>query len=124
MIQLGDESTADLQSRVGLVTYSKKAMARGFRIVTQSGVSLLCSDTAPIWTDEGFVVAPDLLGKKVAIRVDDDDIVTRFEIVEALAEVGMIEVQHIAVGDRAFWAGESMGAYILHHNKVVDEGGD
>ncbi len=119
-IQLGDESTADLQSRVGIVTYSKRAMARGFRIATQSGVGLLCSETAPIWTDEGFVLAPDLLGKKIAVRIDGADSATRFEIVEMLIEVGMIEVQHISVGERAFWAGETMGAYVLHHNKTPE----
>lgn len=118
-IQLGEEGT--LQSRVGLVTYSKSNTQRGYRITTQSGISLLCSDTAPICTDHGFVLAPDLLGKKVATRVDGKDIVTRFETVEVLAEVGLIEVQHITVGDRAFWAGASHGQYILHHNKYVSE---
>lgn len=121
VIQLGDESTEALETRVGVVTYSKRTMARGFRLVTRSGIALLCSDTAPIWTDEGFVRAPDLLGKKVATRIDDKDIVTRFETVEVLSEVGMIEVQHITVGDRAFWAGAEHGAYILHHNKYVPD---
>ena len=119
MIQLGDESTAKLETRVGMVTYSKTKMARGFRIVTQAGIGLLCSDTAPIWTDQGFVLAPDLRGKKVATRTDGKDIVTRFETVEVLSDEGMIEVQHITVGDRAFWAGAEHGAYILHHNKYV-----
>lgn len=115
-IQLGEEGT--LESRVGVVTYSKPSMQRGYRITTQSGISLLCSDTAPICTEDGFVLAPELLGKKVATRVDGKDIVTRFEMVEVLAEVGMIEVQHITVGDRAFWAGATHGQYILHHNKM------
>ena len=119
VIQLGDESTAKLETRVGMVTYSKTKMARGFRIVTQAGIGLLCSDTAPIWTDQGFVLAPDLRGKKVATRTDGKDIVTRFETVEVLSDEGMIEVQHITVGDRAFWAGAEHGAYILHHNKYV-----
>lgn len=120
-IQLGDESTADLKTGVGIVTYSKTVAARGFRITTQSGITLLCSDTAPIWTDEGFVRAPDLLGKRVATRVDGASIVTRFEKVEVVAEVGMIDVQHISVGDRAFWAGAESGTYILHHNKYVPD---
>ncbi len=120
VIQLGDESTELLETRVGMVTYSKTKLARGFRITTRSGITLLCSETAPIWTDEGFLFAPDLLGKKIATRVDDKDIVTRFETVEVLEEIGMIEVQHITVGDRAFWAGAKQGAYILHHNKPMD----
>lgn len=121
VIQLGDESTDALETRVGIVTYSKTVLAPGYRITTQSGITLLCSDTAPIWTDEGFVRAPDLLGKKVATRVDGLEIVTRFETVEVVAEVGMIEVQHISVGDRAFWAGAEVGSYILHHNKYVPD---
>jgi hypothetical protein len=121
VIQLGDENTQALETRVGVVSYSKSTMASGYRIVTRSGISLLCSDTAPIWTDHGFVRAPDLLGKKVATRVDGKDIVTRFETVEVVSEIGMIEVQHITVGDRAFWAGAEHGAYILHHNKYVPD---
>ena len=97
-------------------------MQRGYRITTQSGISLLCSDTAPICTDDGFVKAPELLGKKVAVRVDDaHNLVTRFELVEVVAEVGMLEVQHITVGDQAFWAGAEHGSYILHHNKTIVE---
>jgi hypothetical protein len=53
---------------------------------------------------------------RVAVGVDYHRIVTRFEQVEAVIEVGEIAIQHITVGDRAFWAGEHRGAYLLHHN--------
>ncbi|NGZ85103.1 hypothetical protein [Duganella aceris] len=34
----------------------------------------------------------------------------------------MINVQHIAVGDRSFWAGRLKGRYILHHNMKMIPG--
>ena len=120
-IQLGSEGT--LNTTVGIVTYSKAVMQRGYRITTQSGFILLCSDTAPICTDAGFVKVPDLLGKRIAVRVDGREIVTRFELVEVVAEVGTIQVQHISVNDQAFWAGAEHGRYVLHHNKIENEEG-
>ena len=115
LIQLGDESSACLETRVGLVTHSGTARARAFKMVTTSGTRLLCSDTAAIWTDEGFVLAPHLLGKNVATRVDNEGIVIRFfETVEVLADIGTIDVQHITVSDHAFWAGANPGRYFLH----------
>ena len=115
IIQLGDQSTPGLETRAGLVTHSSRARARAFKMVTTSGTRLLCSDTAAVWTDEGFVLAPHLLGKNVATRVDNDDIVIRFfETVEVLAEIGTIDVQRITVGDRGFWAGANPGRFVLH----------
>jgi hypothetical protein len=115
IIQLGDQSTPGLETRAGLVTHSSKARTRAFKMVTASGTRLLCSETAAIWTDEGFVLAPHLLGKNVATRVDNDDIVIRFfETVEVLAEIGTIDVQRITVGDRGFWAGANPGRFVLH----------
>jgi hypothetical protein len=117
---LGDEET--LEPRQGTVTYSARKSARGFRIVTRSGVSLVCSDTAPILTSEGLVLAPDLLGKTIATLVDTaEGAQPRWEAVEVVAEVGTIEIQHITVGDQCFWAGEQKGGYILHHNLKKDE---
>jgi len=115
-MQLGDEHSSDLRTEIGVVSYSQTKRARGFRITTQSGVSLVCSGTAPIWTEKGYVEAPKLLGARVAVRVDGEKIATRYEQVEAVVEVGEIDIQHITVGDRAFWAGEQHGAYLLHHN--------
>ena len=116
-LQLGDEHTADLRTVEGIVTYSRTTQARGVRITTQSGVVLRCSDTAPIWTDQGYVNAPDLKGKRVAVRVDRmSGNVTRFELVEVVEDLGIIDVQHITVSDRAFWAGDGADAYLLHHN--------
>ena len=123
-MDLADEKT--LAAARGVVSYSQRKTEPGWRIVTQSGVSLRCSASAPIPTPEGLVLAPDLLGKQVAIRRDHgsspDGAQTAWETVESVQAIGDIEVQHITVGDRCFWAGEAAGAFILHHN-MKDSGG-
>lgn len=124
-MMLGDEFTQELTTVLGQVSYSKEKTEEGFRITTSDGISLVCSASAPIWTDEGYVLAPHLLGKRVATRLDEEEgTKTNFKVVEQVEAVGLIQVQHITVGDRAFWAGEEKGAYILHHNlKSTGDGG-
>ena len=119
-MQLADERT--LEPGLGIVSYSQIKTAAGFRITTESGASLKCSDTAPIPTPEGLVLAPDLQGKRVAVRLDGANGAVRWEAVTAVEAIGQIQVQHITVGDKCFWAGEKAGAYILHHN-LKDAGG-
>jgi hypothetical protein len=119
---LADEKT--LEAGEGRVTYSESKSAFGFRIVTAGGASLLCSSTAPIPTPDGLVKASDLLGKQVAVRYGDE--VTSkigWELVVEVIDVGQIKVQHITVGDKCFWAGQTKGAYILHHNLKNAGGG-
>lgn len=119
---LADERT--LEPGSGVVSYSQLKNAAGYRIVTESGASLKCSDSAPIPTPDGLVLAPALLGKEVAVRSDVDGSTTlRWEKVTEVLAIGQIQVQHITVGDKCFWAGEKPGAYILHHN-LKDAGGD
>jgi hypothetical protein len=115
VMQLSDEAT--LEPGSGTVSYSQRKKAPGFRITTKNGVTLVCSDSAPIPTPEGLVLAPNLLGKSVAVRLDKDGKTqTTWELVTAVDSVGEIEVQHITVGDKCFWAGEIANAFILHHN--------
>jgi hypothetical protein len=113
---LADEDT--LEHAMGEVTYSKTIEAEGYRIVTESGASLVCSDTAPIPVKGKGLVNPEgLLGEIIAVRHDlDTSFITEWEKVVAVEPVGRIKVQHITVGDRCFWAGEKKGSYILHHN--------
>lgn len=121
-MELADEKT--LEPGRGVVSYSQRKTQPGWRIVTQGGVTLRCSASAPIPTPEGLVLAPDLLGKRVAVRRDGaQGTTTAWEAVESVQTIGDIEVQHITVGDRCFWAGEQAGAFILHHN-IKDAGGD
>lgn len=121
-MQLGDQET--MEAGTGQVSYSQQKEARGYRIITESGASLICSDTAPIPAKGKGLLTPDkLLGERVAVRWDEGGKVhTGWELVTAVDEVGVIQVQHITVGDKCFWAGEKKGAYILHHN-LKDGGG-
>jgi hypothetical protein len=124
-MQLGDEVT--MGTATGVVGYSMLKAARGYRITTESGASLVCSDTAPIPTrDKGLLTPAKLLGEHVAVRWDESGMTSAgWETVSKVEEVGTIQVQHITVGDKCFWSGEKKGAYILHHNmkQAGGEGG-
>jgi hypothetical protein len=120
VLHLYDPETDEHDS--GLVSYSEPKQAPGYRIKTSSGVSLVCSDTAPIPTrTAGLVTPPKLLGHFVPVfdidrDTDEEDGGVVWEEVTESDRVGPIWVQHITVGDKCFWAGEKPGAYILHHN--------
>lgn len=114
---LADQWT--LEPGTGEVTASYPMAQPGYRIVTESGASLVCSSSAPIPVkDQLLCVKPaDLLGELVAVRHDVDlSYVTDWEKVVEVTFLGTIMVQFITVGDKCFWAGEKKGAYILHHN--------
>lgn len=114
-MQLSDQ--VSLKAGVGVVSYSKRKKAPGYRLTTVSGVSLVCSNTAPIPTTDGIVLAPNVLGKSVAVRRDEGGTShSAWEMVASVDAIGEIEVQHITVGDKCFWAGEKPNSYILHHN--------
>ena len=119
-MQLSDQ--ASLEAGVGTVSYSKRKTGPGYRLTTASGVTLVCSATAPIPTPDGVVLAPQLMGKSVAVRRDGTDgSACGWEPVRSVEAVGDIEVQHITVGNKCFWAGEERNGFILHHNsKQVD----
>jgi hypothetical protein len=119
---------ASLKAGVGIVSFSKRKKAPGYRLTTVSGVTLVCSNTAPIPTPDGIVLAPNLAGKMVAVRRDEGGAShSGWEAVKSVEPVGEIDIQHITVGDKCFWAGEKPNSYILHHNmKNADNsyGGD
>ena len=115
VMQLGDEK--NFEDSTGVVTFSKRKKASGYRITTVGGVALVCSNTAPIPTPDGLVLAPNLLKLKVAVRRKIHGVYsTIWELVEQIDELGEIDVQHITVGNKCFWAGEKSDSYILHHN--------
>lgn len=87
------------------------------RILTSDGVSLICSTTAPIYTEEGFIFSPNLLGKKVAVMKDNK---IYYSKVVLLQDAGDRYVRVIDTGNNSFWAGEQDGAYLLHHNATID----
>ncbi len=129
-IAVGDElALADEQSlspSFGVVSYSVRKSAPGFRILTESGIELVCSDSAPIPVKDGRLLRPaGLSGQEVAVRDDTGgDSQTRWERVKEVQAIGAIEVQHVTVGDRSFWAGAQKGKYVLHHNMKMSDWGD
>ena len=122
-LKVGDEimlGTEDLDHDVATV---RKIVIRPepcVRVETRSGVSLVCSTSAPIFTsDKEYTDAPDLLGKYVAIYKDGG---TMFDEVISVTSVGHRDVAVIDAGDKAFWAGETTAGYMLHHNITVHVG--
>ena len=84
------------------------------RLATKTGVSLVCSTSAPIPTREGnYRVPVQLLGQEVPVSVNG---VNYWDKVTSVDDVGHKLVSVLTVGNRCFWAGERDGAYVLHHN--------
>lgn len=97
----------------GTVTYSKRETVPCVRLHAGEAV-LTCSTTAPIPTDIGYLPAPETLGRGVAVRSASGAHVARH--VERIEGAGVIDVQHITVGDRCFWASDNADFFVLHHN--------
>lgn len=108
-----------LGSVKGEIEYSKRKERQPcVKITTISGVTLTCSETAPIPIKTGhLVLAPWLKDLEVAVRLPSGE--TRWEVVSTVLSVGLMDVQHISVKgkDKCFWAGTRDRGWILHHNK-------
>lgn len=102
----------DLSSGIGVVTYAETEDADCVTLVTSGGIKLTCSRTAPIGTSEGFIPAPDCMGKLVAVQ----DGGKAWQQVTEIQDAGMRKVRHITCENAAFWAGDEKGKYMLHHN--------
>jgi hypothetical protein len=101
--------------KLSTVTYSETKTKPCVKIVTETGASLVCSTTAPIPSlHNGYKLAPTLMGEMVPVMRHN---ITKWEKIVSVVCVGDLEVRHITVGDRCFWAGETADAFILHHNK-------
>lgn len=116
-ISLGSEDES-LAPVIGTVVHHAVDFQPCVRITTESGISLVCSTTAPIYTKElEFILAPELLGKYVACMQNET---TLWDKVVSVESVGERFVSVIDAGDKSFWAGEQDGKYILHHNVRMD----
>lgn len=105
---------ATFRRRAGRVTYAVRKLAPCVRIITESGISLDCSTTAPILcSDESLVLAPDLAGRLIPVSDFGDH---RHERVAAVEDIGEREVIHITCENSVFLAGRTRGRYIGHHN--------
>lgn len=115
-ILLGNE---DLTTRMGTVVKAVIDFQPCVRIQTAGGIRLSCSTTAPILTkEEGYVEAPKLFGKRVAVMRNN---VTFWDEVVGIEDIGYKHVRVIDTGDNSFWAGDMQNAYILHHNSFIRE---
>lgn len=97
----------------GTVTYSQRKPAPGVRIEAALA-ALTCSTSAPIPSGSRFVLAPDTFGLPILVRDAGGRLAE--VIVDTVADVGTIDVQHITVGDRCFWASDDGQHFVLHHN--------
>lgn len=113
-----------LERGLGQVTHSHTAQALRYRIACANGVQLVCSESAPIPTDLGYLKPSLLLGRLIVAQVDGE--LLRVRVVD-VQRLGMGEVQHITCGNQCFLAGEIDGYYLLHHNAkntdISDPGG-
>lgn len=103
-----------LENIIGEVKHLRIDLQPCVRVTTENNVSLVCSLSAPLFTqDLIFVDAPDTMDKYIAVMVDG---ATSWDKVVKIEEVGDKFVAVIDAGGTAFWAGEEKGKYILHHN--------
>ena len=108
------EDAATFRRRAGRVTYAVRKLAPCVRLITESGIRLDCSRTAPILcSDESLVLAPDLLGLAIPVSDFGDH---RHERVVAIEDLGEREVIHITCENSVFLAGGERGRYVGHHN--------
>jgi len=109
--------TEDLEIVEGTVINAVTKPEQCVRVTTEAGISLVCSTSAPLWTDEGkYYDAPDVGDKKVAVMKDGK---TWFDTVISVEDMGVLDVRPMDCGDQNFWAGEKDGEYILHHNVKI-----
>jgi hypothetical protein len=110
-MHLADEIT--LEPFYDQVSYSEPSVQDSVLIVTERGVELECSKTAPIPTKKGIILSPNVKNEMVAVNIDGEP---SWDKVVDVKELGYIWVQHITVNNKSFWAGKYQGKYILHHN--------
>jgi hypothetical protein len=111
-LQVGNPLT--FATRQGLVSRADVKPEMCVRIETISGITLECSMTAPIATQDGsMVLAPELEGHFVPVYDNGD---TRYELVTSVEPIGTKDVVHITCENDVFLAGAQEGRYLLHHN--------
>jgi hypothetical protein len=107
------EDLATGEHSLARVSMSKTAYAPCYRLTTENGAVLTCSETAPIGTSVGPIKAPETLGLEVRTLVNG--VKSWSKVVEVLP-LGSMQVQHITCENNYFFAGDFRGAYIAHHN--------
>lgn len=101
-----------------MVSYAQPKRLPCVRFITDGGVELDCSETAPIADAEGNqILAPLLLNCKIPVMVNG---VYAIHTVVEVFSIGLQWVMHITVEDNWFLAGNKLGYYVFHHNKIND----
>lgn len=123
-VQVGDEMVVvdpvTRKASTGKVSYSETKLMPCVRIITESGIILECSTTAPIADELGNqVLAPDLLNKLIPVVDNGAHYLDR---VASIEDIGEKEVRHITVENNFFLAGKEKGRYIYHHNVKMAPG--
>ena len=112
-------ATEDMYVATGIVNKTLNDYQPCVKIITTEGISLVCSTTAQIYTKEnGYIPATEVYGKRVAVMRNNS---VWYDEVVGLDDVGMKFVRVIDIGNNSFWAGEKLGAYILHHNVIISD---
>jgi hypothetical protein len=115
-ILLANEQSLD--TVVGKVIHSGIELQPCVRLTTECGASLVCSTTAPIPTlNNGVMKAPNVIGQMIGVYKNNE---SSWSKVVSIEDMGEKFVRGIDTGDNSFWAGETEGAYILHHNMRMD----
>ena len=106
-----------LENTKNYVSYSNPEYQPCVRIETESGISLICSESAPIPTLSGnLIYAGILCTNDVVATLKNNNF--EWSKIKSLSFVGRKFVQKIHCNDKCFWAGEKDNEYILHHNVI------
>ena len=85
------------------------------KLVTTTGIKLICSETTPVTLRDGIKTkfAPFMAGIDIAVL---DNGIFRWEEVISVTNVGIKPVAHISVGGRSYAAGSDKDRLIFTHN--------
>jgi len=84
-------------------------------LVSESGISLTCSDTTPVTYEDGSGgMVTDVLGKRLPVMDEDDGF--RWEKIVEVIPSGKGKVAVIYCLEQCYAAGDEDGKYILTHN--------
>lgn len=104
--------------RISKVRSIRSDIQRCFKITTESGIELTCSDSTPIVvkTDDAYkavMIGDGILMEMVPV-MDTDGF--RWELVTNVVDVGMLPVKLISANGGVYAAGNTYGRYIFTHN--------
>lgn len=109
-----------LEPMTHTVTYSETKVQPCVLVETEDGKSLVCSTSAPLAAIGGLVLAPDAVGHHLAVT--DDSHCEKWVGAISARPMGDLPVQHLSMDDGCFWATEDGAGFILHHNKMPQNG--